>query len=1672
MAAMTYRQVFSDMRAKGASREKMQEVAGRLGFDPAVGLDAEVRPPAYPDASIGLAAPVSDPLATGGPTQLRSLAPGMPTVAGVGERGLIPVEQIAFTEEEAALGAPVSAPAERAPSVASETSQFADAARELDVSLARTPSFKGVAQEAQQRYEEERTPLARALGDIERAAKRSVSEMVEYAFRDEERSDTERRLGLRSRVELALDEARAREQEAEDREPDFATRALGRSMLSGGRPPELQDLAMAGVGEAVEAPIEYAADLAGTVFGTAVGAVEPIAAGLTGVAAALGIDSEAYDASVTRMERTMKELGDFYDSKLDDNLTSNIRSSASELQSGIFQVMAAIAGGAMTEDELKAANAIDRAVAGFSVGRTIGAQVTEGAVAAFALLVSEPTRAMHADPVGTWFTVVPILKSIKAAQVATGVNRLSKPAMKAVDRAISLYDQAADKLRETGAFGGESAKRLRRLTAATNVGAKRLHAAVTRGLAQEGFSIEPSQTRGYENIFRESEQQAALVKSAGEQFAREVKRATERGEIPIPQTVGKRQPLRASAEPDPAPDVVTSRPQEGVTDAPGDVFAPDDMESGLTGEREFEVYRAARDPLTEEIALKKSTTRRRSAMKKDLEKRYVAKGMEPEAAAKKASTKAKAAQGRGVYRFGRADLDKARKRLFKSLGGASKRIVDELGGTGLVKQKGGGAGLVDLGSDEFLEAMAEAIDLHAVNILSSAALRGKVSKALINAYSEASPRGITLKESAQIDKLVHDAASRIPAKEGQLGSAKVYDIELELPNGKRVSMLKLARGVVTDDKKLAALVFEQSIVSVAERLAQKVKQRRRQRGWLEELGGRDAIKRSKKFTEYDEATELARSWISDMEAGRPTSLPLALKNDPKRVYGALKKLPEDVKDKLPAEFWARFRKGKDFVPMSKEVAEFAGLVDMPKDVQKGLRAVQIDAPFKSYDDMRTIYIPKYLDSAIRLMKKTEEWRLDDGRLAQFERTFKGNMVARNIGSLMNALVGNLMYQMVRRGDPLVAKKMVDAVALYTKWRAGKLTNPDDIRMLEDIERTGALGSTYVKSELNKAYGEGAGGIGRQFLGKMPAGRTLSKILELQESGFSWTDAGAKLEDAIHNYRQLGRYKDMLNDGDWMQFRVGPSKSVRLYKSGDRWRLNTPDGRILSDAQVGSITGRASVYPGTKAFFDYNDPARMARMIRGGSKGGIFIGTVMNPYWTWQNKAMTIPGVQKGLAGEVLTNGVPVITNNKRVKLDQAMSQAAIGFRRAALVQGARNTLGDREYHEAMRNAYQYNDSRHQAAVSTFKALADPSYIGAKQWSSSTFLEPFDNMMGVIDALVSSPKDAHAADIRSESLKNKDLKAADNLYDDYNDMTMLFGSLDPNDKFELDAVFPPVGPADKQGPASRTIDQAFAQSDKLRLRSVPKEYRQEVKRIRTIIRDAWGGKKSAIASAADLAGMTGGILYRGITAAMPILSGKRTGEQAQDRLWNQVGPMVMGGTAYRVSKWAAGKGTVFRYLPPDADYSDTFDKLWTAITGLGNVHVRAIGKPKSSLGERKGILDKDITRLKTAMRTSIRDTLGKDIIDLNQKIEEWAPGHRPEELKELVDQRDNALIHWHKIMGTAKPGESKVSKGGLINTIAADHKRYVLEGWRRSPAPILTPGEERKGVPEHTLFDLF
>ena len=1628
---MIYRELFSGLRTAGATDAEIAVAAERFGFSPEMGLEAAV-----PEEAI---APFMARAEEAPDMRLRSLAPGMPTVAEVRGSRIVPVETIAFSEEEAALEPP--APEE------SETARFADPYT--------APEWVKQAPRMQDPLHLKTKAPMPSVG-LGEATTQQIGRMADVSLPEE--------YGFRGDEERALELARDLEPKGE---PDFLSRATGK-LLTSGKPITPESITRASVGEAIEAPVEYAADVAGTTAGLAVGAAEPIAAGLLGVGAAIGIESDAYDASVTRMERAMQETAKFYDGKLSNSLTQNIRSNISEMQSGIFQLAEALFSGALTEEELKAANAIDRMVAGFGVGREVGAQVTEGAIAAFALLLSSPGRASLADPVGTFLTIAPMFKALKAGRLKIDMSRLPKPTRALVERTVSLYDQVVD-----------YAANQNRWTAGALAAGKELHAKTTRVLAREGAAIEKAQEALYESAFREAEAQAATVKSAGTELGREVRRATERGEIPIPETVEGAQPLRAQVSPDISPSDIPVRPQELVEGAAqSDVFGVDAPGFTTPGKREFEVFRATADPLTDDISLKPSSKRDRRALERDLRETYISQGMDKKKAAKKAKDVAEEASGRGVRGYRQLDLEKSKKRLFRALGGESRRIVEEMGGTGIVKKKDSGAGLVDLASDEFLEAMGEAVDLQAANMLSSGTLRGKLSRAVANAYSRAAGRRLTVAELEGIDRLVHDAASRMPPERGVLGSTKTYDVLLELPDGTETSLLKVARGIVTDDRKLAGLVFEESIAATAERLSHKVRQRRRQRGWLEALGGRDAVRKGKTPSAHAEAMGIATKWIEDVEAGRSPSLPAALMNNPKRLFGAMEALPPDIQAKLPASFWARLRKGKGFKMMSEDMLEYVGLVDMPAAKQKATRAVRIAAPFKNAADMAPIHIPAHLHAAIDMMMQTEKWRMSGGWLAQLERSFKGNMVARNIGSFMNAAAGNVLFQTVRRGDPFVINKMIHAVGMYRKWRNGKLESPEDVRMLEDIDRTGALGSTYVESELNKAYGAGRGGILDQALSKHAGGRIVNRLIELQESGFSWTDAGAKLEDAIHNYRQMSKYFDMLDVGDWIQARVGPHQSVRLYKSsGGRWRLDSPDGRVLSDAQLGAIKGRAAVRPGLDAFFDYRDVGRAAAKLRGGGAGSVAVATLANPYWTWQNKAMTIPGVQKGLAGQVMSNGPPVITNNKSVRMAQSMDQAAIGLRRAALVQGARNTLGDREYHEALRNAYQYDDSAHKGAVATFNRVANPAYMSGKNWSSSAFLEPFDNLMGVIDALVSAPDTPSSREIMERSRENKNLKSSSNPWAGYDDMTMFFGSLDPNDEFQLNAVFPDIPPNTREGNSSASIGRAIAATDSHSLREVPAEHRQEVKRIRNIIRGVWGGTRSGISAAAELAGMSGGILHRAGQAVLGTATGKLKGAQAYDMMERAILPLLVGGTASRVSLALRGKGTAWRYLPPDADYTDGFDQMWAAITGLGKIHMRAAGTPESTLGERSSLLNRDIGRLKKGMRASISKTLGDDIIDLNREIKtientKMDDAVDDSDYVERVKERDNALIHWHKIMGTSAPGERKASKGGLINEMAKKYKNYIEEGWGRAPVDILTPGQRRKGVPPHSAFDLF
>lgn len=1710
--APTFREFFEGLASAGFTRERAHEEGMRRGFDSyaddplrAVGSPAPgPQPlPLPPQPRVGLAQPLPpDPAPPSGVTTLRSLQPGMPTVAQITESGgILPVEQITFTEEEADFGRPL-APPQPEPSFADPPPRPAPVVREMSIEELRakapsqamktdlspeasfrtpppTPVDERTAQldadvlsSAQRQTARFPSPEEQAAAKAERDAEAEAAQAVTDAALTGDISYPPQRFEQRDRQPPAPEEPGAMDK--------IVARAVA-GLIRDRKPVTIESIALASVGAGAEEVVGYMADTVATIAGVAVGAAEPIAAGALGVGAALGIPGieGPYNAAVTRMERTMFDLGKFYESKLNDGVISNARSGLSEIPSGMFHLGEGLLGGAITAEELAAASPFERAKIGYMLGRELGSQLTEGALVAFVKVFSDPVTSARADPIGTLLTIQPLLKAAKTAGLSTPFTV----------KAGAAYDLLVDHLSRNDSF-----------SATMLVEAKQLRAKVDRAVADAGSSIEGLEASLYESTFREPRIQTETVRSISGQFGREIEAATVRGEISVPSRVGPKAPKRPERG---EPKVESRSAKEGADDTPpGDMFRPDEAAAEyIPLSREFEVFEAGIDADAGVVVLKRARTE--AELRGIIEKREIKKGATPERAKSAAKKKARDAAERGVAGYRDVNLARSRSRLMATISSDVARLVNELGGGRILAKKGKRptSGLVDIDGEEFLVAMAEAVDIEAANILSSKTLRSGLATAVKREYADALGRKLSRAEADSIETVIHDAASRMPKAAGDLGSAKTYDVLFDVPGRKTpLSMLEVARDVITDNRTLSGRVFKESIIAAGERIAHKAQQRRRQRGWVEALGGKDRLKRSSKLDAAGEAKELADSWAASRAAGTEPSLPAAFTNDPKAILAEINKLGAADKAALDQNFLARFKPGNagttsgTYRRLTEEMLQHVGLVEMSPQMQSAKRVVRIDAPFKSASDMKAVWVPNHVYDTVDLIMKEEAWRMNRGPMAQFERTAKANQVARNASSLVNAAVANVMYQSVRRGDPLVLAKMIKGVVDYKRWKAGKLTDPEMIRMFEAIDRTGAITSSFVDSELNKAYGLGESGGIMKALGETAAGKAVAKtpgaratgrfiegLSDLQEAAFSWTDNGAKLEDAIHNWGRLNKHMETVKAGEWIQAPVGPKKVSRIYKdSGGRWRLDKPDGRVLSDAQLAQVRGRMAVQPGLRAFFDYGDVGKAANLARTGGRGSGLVMAAVNPYWTWSNKAMTFPGVQGGLAAEVLKPGMQIVTNSKALRMQLALETASAGFRRAALVQGARNTLGDREFHEGVRNAAQFETGRHAGMVGTFSTLADPQFIAVKNWTNASFLEPFDNLLGVVDSLVNGPASPSA-----NKASDAPLPDGADVWSGYDDMTALFGSLDPNNIHDLNAVFPDLMPTER---SAKSLKTAQNNADDRSLAGVPSERRQEVKRIRTLVRDAWSGRKSAIASAIELAGFTGGLFQRSITLGAEIAEQKGVQARTIRRFNDSLGPLMMGGTVYKTVHRGVGPvvfgdtlggGWGWQYLPPGADYSSQIQQAFTLVTTLGKVHMRAIGKPDSTLGERAGILSKDISDLKTAMRSSFGG-LGEEIILMNVKLKQYDDAIEHKKVPNMTEddytiksmQRATALDVWKKIMGSKAPGEKGKSKGGLINLIAQQHEDYITEGWSRAPAKLMAPGQRKPGYPAHSLFDLF
>ena len=275
------------------------------------------------------------------------------------------------------------------------------------------------------------------------------------------------------------------------------------------------------------------------------------------------------------------------------------------------------------------------------------------------------------------------------------------------------------------------------------------------------------------------------------------------------------------------------------------------------------------------------------------------------------------------------------------------------------------------------------------------------------------------------------------------------------------------------------------------------------------------------------------------------------------------------------------------------------------------------------------------------------------------RWMKSNLTARNPTTHMNNIIANATIQGIRRGEPLTMSQVMKVGIEYRDFLKGNLKDPKKKEMYRAIERTGGLKSDMVASEL-KALAAG----------KEVAETGLSPHKAL-ERVYAWEDNVFKLEEAARNYRYMDGVLDDLSEGQWIDADLTKGKRGRLTKTSRGWQLQMYNkrGRLgkshgVRPSQVRDVIAQASMKPALDLFFDYRDVSQIASGLRSSLKGAT--GAVGAPFFTWFSKAMTIPFVQKGIMGEMLS-GRPMLRSNSQKVLSNQLADAVAGSARRSFV---------------------------------------------------------------------------------------------------------------------------------------------------------------------------------------------------------------------------------------------------------------------------------------------------------------------------------------------------------------------------------------------------------------------
>ena len=346
----------------------------------------------------------------------------------------------------------------------------------------------------------------------------------------------------------------------------------------------------------------------------------------------------------------------------------------------------------------------------------------------------------------------------------------------------------------------------------------------------------------------------------------------------------------------------------------------------------------------------------------------------------------------------------------------------------------------------------------------------------------------------------------------------------------------------------------------------------------------------------------------------------------------------------------------------------------------------------------SVYVQKNMGEALSNYGKAQNAVNQAGMILSITTMIKSNLTARQITTLKNNVLSNVVLQSIRRGSatvlPDIAKNLIEykkyqkgyghltdaeharSSALRERWESfDELTvveraeldklekkhegmSNEDIEMFDSLSMSGKINTSMVDGELGGMLKGGIiDNLSRSGYLNTSAARFL-KTLDLPmsklEDVYRFSDEAFKIDEGIRSWKIIGSWEKKLKPGEFIELRVGPTKKVRATKRTDG--SFEVDGKVLNRNQWNATKGKAAMQVGEDLFFNYLDVPDHVRWARINP----FAATLASPFYTWLNKAMDIPGVKRGLVAETLTGTPFVRTDSLAIQGDVFGRQSAIG----------------------------------------------------------------------------------------------------------------------------------------------------------------------------------------------------------------------------------------------------------------------------------------------------------------------------------------------------------------------------------------------------------------------------